>query len=199
MAASGSEDKPVRRDGRGFRRVSASAREPLSLAASRYGFAAADLLSRWPEAAGERFAAVCRPVRVSYGRSRGLGATLTIETEGPHAVEIEMQAPLLLERINAFYGYRAITKLSIMQTGGADTRPGFAEVQAAWAGPVEETAACDSAEAGRRARAAAESAASPALRAALTRVGTYLFAHARGDASPPPEHDRSATGAKRGE
>ncbi len=135
MADSSTEGKPVGRSGRGFRRVSASAREPLRLAAGRYGFAAADLLSRWPEAAGEAFAGLCRPVRVTYGRSRGLGATLLVEARGAHAPEIEMQAPVLLERINAFYGYRAISRLKVTQAGGAGGAAGFAERQAAWTGP----------------------------------------------------------------
>lgn len=197
MTASSTEGKPVRRGGRGFRRVSASARAPLSLAASRYGFAAADLLSRWPEAAGEAFAGVCRPVRVSYGRSRGLGATLLVETEGAHAIEVEMQAPLLIERVNAFYGYRAISRLKVTQTGGGAAAPGFAEGQAPWAGPG--TAAAADPRARARAESAAERAASPALRAALTRLGTYVFAHSRGDGSPAPQSHRSESGAKRGE
>ncbi|HUF54943.1 MAG TPA: DUF721 domain-containing protein [Thermohalobaculum sp.] len=195
MAASSTEGKPARRGGRGFRRVSASAREPLSRAAGRYGFAAADLLARWPEAAGETFAAVCRPVRVSYGRSRGLGATLQVEADGPHAIEVEMQAPLLLERINAFYGYRAISRLRVTQTGGAGAPPGLAEAQAAWTGP----APADDPQARARAESAAEGAASPALRAALTRLGTYVFAHSHGDGSPTRQSQRSGPGAKRGE
>ena len=197
MARGTGEGKPPTARGGGFRRLSDSARKPLRQAANRYGFAEADLLARWPEAAGAAFAAVCRPVRVTYARSRGLGATLLVEAEGVHAPEVEMQAPQMLDRINAFYGYRAISRLKITQAaGGAGLAAGFAEAQAAWSGP--ETADADPAAAGE-ARALAEGVESPALRAALTRLGTYVLAARRGAEAGAACRRGSAAGSNRGD
>ena len=176
MTGSGARDK---RDGRGFRRASESARAPLRQAAARYGFAEADVLARWPEAAGEAFAGICRPLRVSYGRSRALGATLLVEAEGARAPEVEMQAPRIVERINAFYGYRAIARLKVTQAGGHAARGGgFAEELAAFRGPAGGGAPPD-ASATARAEVVARAARNPALRAALARLGSYVLARPR--------------------
>lgn len=183
MAARGGNGKgimtgPIRR-GRGFRHAGEYARRPLTGAAARHGFAETDVLTRWPEIAGEALAALCRPVKVSY-RERRMGATLVVEVEGSRAPEVEMSAPRILERVNAFYGYRAIGKLRVTQTAGRGLQ-GFAEGQAAFEG---RASAGPSAEALRRAREMASDVHDPALRAALTRLSAYVLAR-----NPEPSAD----------
>lgn len=176
MASSDSGNKGMR-GGRGFRRASETAREPLRAAAGRYGFAETDVLVRWPEVLGEALAGLCRPLKVSYGRARGLGATLTVEVEGARAPEVEMQAPRIVERINSFYGYRAITRLRITQASGYAGPPSARAGERA-GDPAPEPAP-DPAAAGRAGELAGR-AQNPELRAALTRLGTYVLAQPRG-------------------
>ncbi|SEP65015.1 hypothetical protein SAMN05428995_101399 [Loktanella sp. DSM 29012] len=91
------------------------------------GFAESRLLTHWTEIVGEQIAGIARPVKISYGRG-ALGATLTVLTTGSNAPMLEMQKPQLLERVNACYGYRAISRIHITQTaptGFADGRAQF--------------------------------------------------------------------------
>ena len=179
MTTSGFEGKTGARAARGFRRASESARRQLGSAATRYGFAEAEVLLRWAEVTGEALSGLCRPVRVRYPRSRALGATLVVEATGARGPEVEMQAPRIVERVNSFYGYRAISRLKVTQTEtGAAEFAGFAEGQQPFRGP--EPAAQDPAAAGR-AREMAGRAENPELRAALTRLGTYVLAGSRRD------------------
>ena len=131
------------------------------------------MLTRWAEIVGEHLAGLCLPVKVSYSRDRGLGATLVVHAEGARATEVEHLAPRILERVNQFYGYRAIARVKLTQTtppaGFAEPRPGFASPPAA-PGPAEE----------RRAAELARGIEDEPLRAALTRMGAHVLARAGG-------------------
>ena len=89
----------------------------MKAAGGKRGFVEARLLTDWTEIAGTEIATFCRPVKVSYAsRSPGLGATLVVTAEGARAPEVEMRARLIIERVNAFYGYRAIARVTIDQS-----------------------------------------------------------------------------------
>ena len=114
----------ARRRGRGFQPAASLLADRVQKAAEGRGFAVARLLTHWPEIAGERLAAVTRPVRISHARG-GFGATLTLLTSGPMAPMVEMQLPQLRERVNACYGYNAIQRITLTQTAAQ----GFAAMQ----------------------------------------------------------------------
>jgi hypothetical protein len=96
------------------------------------GFPSAGLLADWPEIIGHDFAAITVPERLVWprraefqekdaGKSKTLypqrrsGATLVLRVEGPRALEVQHAAPQLLERINVFFGYRAVSDLRLVQ------------------------------------------------------------------------------------
>ncbi len=164
------------RRGRGFRQAGALVEGRIRTASESRGFAVARLLTHWEEVAGRDVAAIARPVEVSYSRG-GLGATLTLLTTGAHAPLLQMQEPRLRERINACYGYAAISRIRLTQTAPT----GFAEGQAAFAAesatPAPEPAA---AQAGR---ALAEGVGDAGLRDALARLGANILAKS-GRAAP---------------
>lgn len=161
---------PVRRAG-GFRRVSDRARTTLDRVAGRYGFAQPDILLRWGEIVGDALAPLCRPIKVHHGAKRALGATLVVQADGARAPEVEHLAPRILERVNGFYGYRAVSRLRVVQTGVC----GLAEPAAAFQGPDFSPSP---AELGRAADLAA-GVLDDDLRAALTRLGANVLARGR--------------------
>ena len=89
------------------------------------GFAETRLLTQWTEIAGAELADVTRPGKVSYKRE-GIGAVLALECDGAYGPEVQMQIPALIGRINAAYGYAAISDIRITQV----QLRGFAEGQA---------------------------------------------------------------------
>jgi hypothetical protein len=183
MAQEGRQGK-TRRRGSGFRRASDETRPMLDKVAGRHGFAQADVLLRWAEIVGEALAPTCRPVRVSYrggrdgakdgerGRDQRLGATLVVQTNGARAPEIEHLATRIIERVNQFYGYRAVSRIRITQTGAA---PAVAEAPAAFARPDAGPTGDDTA----RAAALTEGVEDVGLRGALTRLGANVLARSR--------------------
>jgi hypothetical protein len=85
------------------------------------GFAEGHILANWPQIAGETIADYCAPERLVFprrlreGRGPQGAATLEIRVDGPIAVEIKHLEPQIIERINSFYGYQAVTRLKLVQ------------------------------------------------------------------------------------
>ena len=118
---------------RGFKRTASVLGSRIREAGEKRGFAVSRLLTHWDEIAGAEIAAIAHPVEVSYGR-QGFGATLTVLTTGAGAPLVEMQKERLRERVNAAYGYNAISRVRVTQTaaqGFAEARARFAPAKAA--------------------------------------------------------------------
>lgn len=109
---------------KGFTRTSSLLQTQIRKTSESRGFAQSRLLTHWAEIAGPDIAAMSRPVDVRYGRG-GFGATLTLLTTGANAPILEMQKEALREKVNAVYGYNAISRIRITQTAAS----GFAEGQ----------------------------------------------------------------------
>lgn len=117
---------PPKRRKRGFERTGSLLTARIRKTGEARGFAVTRLLTHWEEIAGPETARVARPVKVSYGREGGFGATLVLLTTGANAPMLEMQKDQIRERVNGVYGYAAISRIRLTQTAPT----GFAEGQA---------------------------------------------------------------------
>ena len=87
------------------------------------GFASTDILAAWPEIVGERLARFCRPAKLEWPRRRrgaedGSGpepGTLIVRVEGVFAIELQHLAPVVVQRINAHYGWACVGKIVLKQ------------------------------------------------------------------------------------
>lgn len=93
----------------------------------KYGFSTATLLTEWTAIAGAEVAQVTAPERVkwprgqeSYGEAgeapaeRG-GATLVLRVDPSRALDVEYKTAQIIDRINRYFGYRAISALRLLQ------------------------------------------------------------------------------------
>jgi hypothetical protein len=103
----------VRRGG-GLRRLPEALVRVLDPAARRRGLAEAKLLTEWSTIVGPWLAARCQPVRLSHGAG-GPERVLSLHVAGAAALELQHSEPQLLERINGFFGYPAVTRLRLLQ------------------------------------------------------------------------------------
>lgn len=154
---------------RGFEPTGGLLKQQIRAVGESRGFAVARLLTHWPEIAGEDLARVTRPVKVGYGRE-GMGATLTLLTTGAMAPVVEMQKERLRERVNAAYGYAAISRILLTQTAAT----GFAEGQAAFTPAPKAIPQPDPTTLAKAAETAAP-VKDPALRAALEAMARNIL------------------------
>src|SRR6056297_4219729 len=155
---------------RGFKRTAKLLQDRIRRASETRGFAQSRLLTHWPEIVGEDVAAIARPVDVKYGRE-GFGATLTILTTGAQAPMLEMQKEQLREKVNAVYGYSAISRIRITQTAPT----GFADGQVAFAGKAKEPSRTPGPEAKARAGTLVGQVHDSDLKRALDALGANIL------------------------
>lgn len=79
------------------------------------GFAAAQLVSDWRSILGEELAQRTAPERLSFPRGERKDGTLRLRVAAGFAPEMQHRTPQVLERINAFFGYRAVARLVLVQ------------------------------------------------------------------------------------
>ena len=81
----------------------------------RFGFVQSSIVSRWREIVGERYAAVSSPESIRFPPGKKSGGALTLVVEGAHAPMFQHVAPVIIERVNRFFGYAAVERLSFRQ------------------------------------------------------------------------------------
>jgi hypothetical protein len=79
----------------------------------RRGLANAQVVAKWHEIIGPQLASQSIPQR--YVPDRHGGGTLHIRVGGGWATEMQHLEPQIIERINGFFGYRAVTRLALVQ------------------------------------------------------------------------------------
>ncbi|WP_245600254.1 DUF721 domain-containing protein [Sphingomonas jaspsi] len=81
----------------------------------KFGFIQASVVSRWAEIVGERYAKVSTPESIRFPAGKKSDGTLNLVVEGAHAPLMQHMAPLVMERVNRFFGYEAIAKVAFRQ------------------------------------------------------------------------------------
>jgi hypothetical protein len=87
----------------------------------RFGFVQGAVVSRWTEIVGDRYAKVSTPESIRFPTGKKSGGTLTLSVEGAHAPLMQHLGPLIIERVNRFFGYEAVNKVAFKQ--GRAPRP----------------------------------------------------------------------------
>ena len=95
---------------------------------AKRGFAAADLIGSWDDIVGQRYAAFTRPEQIKWPQQRGGAAVLTVSVDGGRAVYLQHELDQVIERINGFLGYQAVSDIRLVQrTGHRAAAPKAAE------------------------------------------------------------------------
>jgi hypothetical protein len=89
----------------------------------RFGFVQSSVVTRWPEIVGTRYAEVSAPESIRFPAGKRAEGVLTLMVEGAHAPMLQHGAPAILERVNRFFGYPAVARLTIRQGAIARAAP----------------------------------------------------------------------------
>ena len=190
MPKSEGDAKARRRRGGGLRALAASLPKATARALGKRGYAEGALLTEWPALVGEMIANRCLPLRLT-GRRQAGGGTLLLRVAPGFALELQHLEPLLIERINGYFGHRAVQRLKYQQ------------------GPLPSTAAAARRRApdrpvlspGRSAALQKKLAQVPddALRIALERLGRAVAATAESQDGPLHDVERRTAGSQLGD
>ena len=107
--------KKVRRGG-GPRAIAQSLSAVTKDVFAKRGFADGAILKDWPVIAGEHLARHSQPEKIVHPKGAGAGGALHLTIDsGSLAVELQHLEPLLIERINGYFGFKAIGRLKVTQ------------------------------------------------------------------------------------
>ena len=93
----------------------------------KYGFSAAALITDWAQIVGGDLAGYTAPERLKWPKSvdadaktdksaKGRpGATLVLRVEAARALDVQYRVAQITDRINAYFGYRAIAEIRLLQ------------------------------------------------------------------------------------
>jgi hypothetical protein len=95
----------------------------MTPACRKRGFASVDIIAAWSDIVGERYGTRVQPDRLIWPRRPDLSdpdnppepATLVVHTDGPTALLLSHDSPQVIERINTFYGWKAVGRIKILQ------------------------------------------------------------------------------------
>ena len=146
----------------GLRAIGAEVARIAGAALGKRGFGEAQLVTQWEAVIGPELAEKLSPERLTFPRGERRNGTLRLRVVSAFATEAQHLEPVLIERINAFFGYGAVARLALVQgpaLTAAPTPPGLRKLS------PEEQRAIDARVAG---------VADPELRAALARLGSAV-------------------------
>ncbi|CAH0497461.1 DUF721 domain-containing protein [Novosphingobium sp. CECT 9465] len=81
----------------------------------RFGFVQSSVVTRWPEIVGERHARHCMPESIRFPPGEKADGILQLVVTPAHATIIQHVIPEIIERVNRFFGYRAVARVKIRQ------------------------------------------------------------------------------------
>ncbi|MFM2043804.1 MAG: hypothetical protein RLY86_2380 [Pseudomonadota bacterium] len=127
------------------------------------------LLADWASIMGSRLSEQTSPLKLVFPKGKREGATLHLRVTSPAALLLQHEEPQVLERINAFFGWRAVARLKLVH--------GAPAIKTGWRPPPPLPRLTRQQEEALKARTAALD--NPDLRDALERLGRAI--------GPPPE------------
>lgn len=94
----------------------------------KFGFIQSSVVTRWAEIVGERHARVCMPEAIRFAPGEKADGILQLVVVPAHAPFISHVTPEIIERVNRFFGYKAVARVKIRQ--GEVKAPGGAHATA---------------------------------------------------------------------
>lgn len=81
----------------------------------RFGFVQSSVVTRWTEIVGERHARVCQPEAIRFPPGEKSDGILQLVVVPAHAPLISHVIPEIIERVNRFFGYKAVARVKLRQ------------------------------------------------------------------------------------
>ena len=81
----------------------------------RFGFVQSSVVTRWPEIVGETHAKVCSPEAIRFPPGEKSDGILELVVTPVHAPLIQHVIPEIMDRVNTFFGYRAVARVKLRQ------------------------------------------------------------------------------------
>ncbi len=73
------------------------------------------LLNNWKNIIGEEISKFCKPEKIIFSHTKNINGTIFLKTIRGRSLEIEFKSEEIIEKLNQYFGYKAVNKISIIQ------------------------------------------------------------------------------------
>ena len=91
---------------------------------AKQGFASVEIVTHWQEIVGDDLAKRSEPIKLIWPRRDDPASvgTLQVRVEGAYALEIQHLQPVIIERVNRYFGWRCVGRDQPRPTAGQHSR-----------------------------------------------------------------------------
>ena len=107
--------KPPKTRANKMKRLSTMIDPMIAPSAKARGFAIGRIVSHWHDIVGD-LSSWCRPETVSFPRDSSTDGTLRLQIASGRGPQAQAMSDIIIDRVNANFGYRAISRISLVQT-----------------------------------------------------------------------------------
>lgn len=109
---------------RSLRQIISKLTDPIY---QQQGFIRSTIIMDWKLIVGSRFSQYCQPEKITFPFERKTGGRLVLRTTSSFATGLQYEEPVIIEKINQYFGYGAVEKIIIrhgpIDKGGANGLP----------------------------------------------------------------------------
>ena len=98
-----------------FKKIGSSLPKIVDKNIKEKNFVEISLIKKWSEIVGIDISKFCWPVKITYANIKNINGTIFLKTKRGKSLEIEFKNDEIIEKLNRYFGYKAVDKISIMQ------------------------------------------------------------------------------------
>tara|TARA_B100000029_G_scaffold516590_1_gene631516 strand:- start:6831 stop:7295 length:465 start_codon:yes stop_codon:yes gene_type:complete len=98
-----------------FKKIGKSLPKIITKDIKKKNFIQFSLLNNWKSIIGEEISRFCKPEKVVFSHNENINGTIYLKTIRGKSLEIEFKSEEIIEKLNQYFGYKAINKISVIQ------------------------------------------------------------------------------------
>jgi len=98
-----------------FKKVGKSLPKIIDKNIKERNFVEITLIKQWKEIMGQDIAKYCWPIKIVFSDIKNSNGIIFLKTKRGRSMEIEFKNDEIIEKLNQYFGYKAINKISVVQ------------------------------------------------------------------------------------
>ena len=98
-----------------FKKVGKSLPKVIDKNIKERNFVEITLIKQWKEIMGQDIAKYCWPIKIIFSDIKNSNGIIFLKTKRGRSMEIEFKNDEIIEKLNQYFGYKAINKISVVQ------------------------------------------------------------------------------------
>jgi len=98
-----------------FKKVGKSLPKVIDKNIKERNFVEITLIKQWKEIIGQDIAKYCWPIKIVFSDIKNSNGIIFLKTKRGRSMEIEFKNDEIIEKLNQYFGYKAINKISVVQ------------------------------------------------------------------------------------